>query len=616
MHWILGDVFHSNPKVIGSPSRYEYLGGQFGFDYNANCLSDSGGFQLDFEATSDYTCFFQMHRLRRKVLVVAANDGMFHAFDAGRYKYKVEDGELKGSFDWGTGTELFAYIPRALMPKLRDQAEPGAKHEFMFDGTPVIDDVRIDTYHEKDKWSVDDRQWRTVAITGQREGGNAYVALDLTQPDKMKLLELDGDRYVPVPDLGFSQTAPRIVPSCTSSKDGCHIHRYPAVLWEFQDLDNNGDPADDDNNNIPDLGNSWSSANTGRVKVIHDGEEIEKFVAVVGGGINPEEPGSGDWLYMIDIETGKAIYKRKLDGPAPSEPAAVDIDNNGWIDTIYIGTTNGSMYKVDVSEVVDLEKNNARPGGYFIDDAAWEPFKVFDTGGRPIYYSPSITYVALRRRYAVIFGTGERENIFLENSEEGRFYAIIDDNWTASTVPSNGYTEADLEVTAKDGLGFSNKPLLTDNGYAIHLDPDERMITKAFTLSGVTVFSTFEPATFADGTLCAQQGTSNVYTIFTSSGNAIRKGPNGSPGKRYIEREGFIGDPTAEKSSRGDGDGQHGDVLDDSLKEILQTLKDEMPDNCRFSNQTINIKAIRDNTGVEFIAPIPVCQIGKNWKQW
>ena len=51
---------------------------------------------------------------------------------------------------------------------------------------------------------------------------------------------------------------------------------------------------------------------------------------------------------MVDIETGKAIYKAQVDGAVPSEPAAVDTDQNGFLDTIYVGTPAGFLYKVDI----------------------------------------------------------------------------------------------------------------------------------------------------------------------------------------------------------------------------------------------------------------------------
>jgi hypothetical protein len=48
----------------------------------------------------------------------------------------------------------------------------------------------------------------------------------------------------------------------------------------------------------------------------------------------------------------------------------------------------------------------------------------------------------------------------------------------------------------------------------------------------------------------------------------------------------------------------------------METLKGLFPDNCRFGNFTLNLKTVRSDTGVVFIAPIPVCIIEKNWKEF
>jgi len=49
------------------------------------------------------------------------------------------------------------------------------------------------------------------------------------------------------------------------------------------------------------------------------------------------------------------------------------------------------------------------------------------------------------------------------------------------------------------------------------------------------------------------------------------------------------------------------------LKEQLKTL---FPIHCKFSNQTINIKTISAKTSLLCIAPVPVCVIEKNWKEF
>ena len=50
-----------------------------------------------------------------------------------------------------------------------------------------------------------------------------------------------------------------------------------------------------------------------------DGEVEPRFVAVFGGGFDPGGA-SGNWLYMVDVETGRILYKRRLVGAGAGPP--------------------------------------------------------------------------------------------------------------------------------------------------------------------------------------------------------------------------------------------------------------------------------------------------------
>ena len=77
------------------------------------------------------------------------------------------------------------------------------------DGSPRIDDVFIDPQAAEDgPMTCDDREWRTVAIGGYREGGPGYYALDITQPDTLNNVN------VPQPTAGYT-------PSCFDGGGDC-----------------------------------------------------------------------------------------------------------------------------------------------------------------------------------------------------------------------------------------------------------------------------------------------------------------------------------------------------------------------------------------------------------
>jgi type IV pilus assembly protein PilY1 len=124
--WVLGDIIHSTPVVVGAPNF--------------------------FNTDPEYQTFMQTNRSRPRTIYVGANDGMLHAFSA-------ESGE-----------ELWAFVPQFVLPKLKTIADSAYCHTYTVDLTPSIRDVKIgDT-------------WKTVLVGGGREGGSAYFALDVTDP--------------------------------------------------------------------------------------------------------------------------------------------------------------------------------------------------------------------------------------------------------------------------------------------------------------------------------------------------------------------------------------------------------------------------------------------------
>ena len=587
--YILGDLFHSDPVQIGGPLRPEYLAANLPAGSSTDCTVSTRG----------YRCFFEKHKYRRQVVLAGSNDGMVHALDAGRFQSNVVGGQQKGTFGLGTGMELFAYIPREEMANLYDlKFNNSNRHEYSVDGPIRVDDVFIDPSHTGTP-TASEREWRTIAIGGLREGGNSYYALDVTQPDV--LTTINGEE---VP------TSANYVPSCITSSyntTDCGPRRYGTTLWEFSD---------------PDLGNTWSLPNTGRIQVLDSsGALVTKFVAIFGGGLDPDNPTTvGNHLYMVDMETGHYIYKRALDAGAPSDPAAVDTDGDSLLDTIYIGTVGGSMYKVDISTPISMTTlPNGNPG---LQDPLWDPFKVFDTGARPIFFPPSVLFVGDLGRYALAFGTGDREDMWntAVSNQEGRFHVLVDDGWTSSMAILD---ETDFEIIDADAAAPTTPQnyLVSPNsgnsrGFTLTLEPGEKVVTRSFALSGVTAFNTFTPDTSANAGLCERNGFGRVYTIFTATGVGLQQDSVTSQSKRYRQTpEPVFSNPFTEVSSGNNTSGTTANDLTSDLERIRDELKTFQPPNCRFTAQTINIQSVRSDTGIEFIAPVPICVIQKNWKE-
>lgn len=635
IQYILGDIFHSNPLVIGSPPNSLY-------------------FTQDIDGYRD---FFLKHELRRKLLLVGSNDGMLHAFDAGTYNSSTK------KFTNGTGKEVFAYMPRAVMPAVKLMAE-GTTHQWGVDGTVTVADVHIDPKHDGDP-DEDEREWRTVGIGGLREGGSGYYALDLTQPDRLQTV--GGVENVP-------QSAGGGLPSCSGGDNGivnvsdCGPIPFPAALWEFndsvrnaagnvvrldeEDLDNNGTQ---EGNSLPDLGYTWSVPNIGRIRITEGGDTVAKYVAIFGGGFDPNNktaPQRGTFLYMVDIETGRTLYKRRLRGAIPSEPAAVDTNQDGFIDRIYVGTTAGQMYRVDLGTDASgaypaLASKNVRGedgilyNRYFnggdeilrIPDNVWVPRIIFnantDAGTplvteRPIFFRPSVIFVAKLGRYALSFGVGDRDDLWSKSLQTGRFYVFVDDS---DDLPGVTFNESNFQRITSTTLATSAEylfnPAVGRRGWYMVLQPEEKVVTDAFALSGVTAFSTFIPDVEVTGgrdPLCSKTGISRVFVVGTINGNPFMiDDPDGDgTGDKIREKEvpTLVTNPFTEQGQTKNENAAVEICDEPAMMTLMNSLKSLFPRNCKFSNYRVDIKTIASDTGLVCIAPVPVCIVEKNWKEF
>ena len=131
LDWILGDIYHSTPVVIGEPSFF------FG--------------------ENNYQTFYNTYKSRELMIYVGTNEGMLHGF-------KNTD-----------GSEKFAIIPKSLLGKLKNLS---ATHEFYVDSSPKAYDV----------YFTADSKWKTVIVSGLRGGGPYYFAVDVTDPNGPKIL--------------------------------------------------------------------------------------------------------------------------------------------------------------------------------------------------------------------------------------------------------------------------------------------------------------------------------------------------------------------------------------------------------------------------------------------
>ncbi len=679
--YLLTDIFHSDPLFFGSPNNL------------LNFIQDVDG----------YREFSIEHAFRRRILFFGANGGMLHALDAGVCRELVRDDPRPCLFDNGSGRELFAYVPRTAMPTVRELTEGLPRHRFSVDGRTQAADVRIDPIHDgpdslANPPNESDREWRTVLIGGLREGGNippesrgdisspedsnpndnsspvnqpmsGYFALDITQPDPLPTVG-PGESPIPLATGVEPPDCLRSIDGITPAVSGCGPVAFGATLWEFTDTIE-GVRLDEDDNGYVDLAFAWSNPTFGRIRACLSGCSgpdptlEDRHVMVIGGGFDPRAPYQrGNHLYLIDVETGEPIYKHKVMGAIAAEPAAVDTNFDGYLDTIYAGTSLGLLYRVTLDP---LDQGGSDPKypqlePVLIEETAWDgtvvsrtlpritdpdfgPFVILETSDplavppevRPIFYRPSVIFLQRFNRYAVALGTGDRENLFRRQQPSGRFFVFVDDV-TPAEIMSPAFvpfspvsTELTPLTQASPNFNDNTNLLIPGEGWWLELSTDERLVTEPFALSGILFFSTFipdpgGPTVIPDGSLCREAGESNIYGVFTTNADGLLSDdediddPNNLV--RYITVSGLVSAPYTEQSATknpppDDDTIDTIDNLSDRLKFIRDRLKAEFPGNCTFPpGYRIDVKTRNSQTGIDFIAPVPICVVEKSFREF
>jgi type IV pilus assembly protein PilY1 len=233
--WIQGSFIHSRPLVIHYPSR-------------------------------------------SSVIFVGSNNGMLQAFDD------------------TTGEEMWGFIPRNLLPNLKNFN--GELLQFFVDGAPKV-------YMERDS---NGNLTTGILIIGLRRGGDRYIALDIRNPDSPKFLY-------------------EISPSITG---------------------------------FGELGQTWSTPLIGKIKLTSGTKVVAFIGAGYDQNQDNEPVSANDTkgraVYVIDVLTGSLLwsYSRaqntNMKYSIPSDIARVDTNGDGKVDRLYVGDMGGQVWRFDIGD--------------------------------------------------------------------------------------------------------------------------------------------------------------------------------------------------------------------------------------------------------------------------
>ena len=517
-YWKLGDSPHSIPVVVNArnnnyttdPTYRTFLSGLDGLDSNPDGV------------------------------LIAANDGMLHFLrledDEGTTSYTSTLGSDEDADE--AGEELWAWLPAYVLFNTKQDEDWAGRivdmmwygRTFLFDGTPVVEDVWIDGYggnpedgskdctapaSESDTFDPDTCEWRRVVVVQQGKGGPVTLALDITETqnpmflwEQVNSIDYEANAYTvsrPVIANLYDVTdttdphdawtaiwgSGRAVPQSTdedyyqSAEANLYMRKMSDTYWEAIGFDYDahtqaGDYANDGSNEHPES----SVYTTGTLDTDSDGHYEYAYISGSVAAVDYDGDGDADVIYF----------------PVTTSYTPTDEGGSGPGDVADPGHT--WMYKA----IIDTTAPDDPTWCEFVDPADY-------VGERPeVYYAPTASFHA-DGSLGIYWGTGTPYDR-TATEDLGYLFAFKDTSPTSCTpgtaisCRSTGYYEL------AGGEGLTGDPLV---------------------YNGVVYFPTYTP----DEDLC-DDGIGRIYGLaYDDCDPAIDNDGDGEADADYIEVDGY-----------------------------------------------------------------------------
>jgi type IV pilus assembly protein PilY1 len=210
-----------------------------------------------------------------QIVYAVTQDGLLHAFEA------------------DSGTERWAWMPRALLQRLPRLMldRPGTVRDHGIDGAPVLHRFDVDGNGDIDI-AAGEHLW---LLFGRGRGGDRYHALDISDADD------------------------------------------PRLLWTFA-------PA------AAGTVERWAEPVVTRLEIADSGQSAGHWIVLLAGGesvLRIVDADTGRLLWSAGSETVADLRVPGLDTSLPSAPRALDLDGDGRLDRAYLIDLHGGLWRLD-----------------------------------------------------------------------------------------------------------------------------------------------------------------------------------------------------------------------------------------------------------------------------
>lgn len=401
----------------------------------------------------------------KTVVYTMTNQGLLHAIDATSPSDPL-------AMDHSGGTELFAFMPGRLLPnlpKLYAQTS-GGDHIYGLDGG-------LTQWHtDSNGDGIVNGVEKVLLFFGMRRGGDAYYAMDVSNP------------------------------------------LQPKLMWRIDSL----------TPGFENLAQSWSRASL--VTVNDNGSPSPMLV--FGGGYDAAElddtqapkTSKGNAIYMVD-ENGALRWSVQQSDHSDfqyaiaSDLTVIDSDNDGLSDRMYVGDMGGQVWRIDYDDINDIPSVKRFAG--FTSD-----------GFKPFFYAPS---VALNKQggeqfFSVTLGSGNRTDPLFVSSQDSLFMLIDTDVAVGPTTSSIATIEKNalynvvgnaIGSTDESTAAAARELLKSSRGWVMDFTAGEKSLARVVTFEDTILATTYQALSNVSD-VCSTNSHARLYTMNLKTGEPVK----------------------------------------------------------------------------------------------